>query len=41
MSAKSRTVLAGVPGARVPLGPWLLQLGLAEARRVLSEKKER
>jgi hypothetical protein len=31
-------LVAGVPGAKVPLGPWLLQLGLAEAKRILGGK---
>jgi len=29
------------PAGRVPLGPWLKGLGLAEAKRILGEKKER
>ena len=31
-------LVAGVPEAKVPLGPWLLQLGLAEAKRILGGK---
>jgi hypothetical protein len=34
-------LVAHIPGGRAPLGPWLLELGLAEARRILGEKKER
>jgi len=31
-------LVAGVPSAKVPLGPWLLSLGLAEAKKILGGK---
>jgi hypothetical protein len=45
MSAEQRALLEratavlvkGIPGGRVPLGPWLLELGLAEAKRILGK----
>jgi hypothetical protein len=39
LEAAAMKLVTGIPGARVHIGPWLLELGLAEADRILAAKK--